>query len=629
MPYPENFKTAISVENAVRKQKVVPATIGILGGKIHIGLNPDEIEYLARNDTKKVKCSRRDLPFCIAQGLNSGTTVSATMVLAHLAKILIMATGGIGGVHRGVNSSFDISTDLIELGQTPVLVVCSGIKSILDIRKTLEFLETQGVPVLTIGNSNNFPAFYCTKTFDDIKSPNTVSNTIEAANIISIQKDLGLNKGILLAVPIPESYALDPEMVEQFISRAVEKAETLHIFGKDVTPFILQELDKITNARTTRANIALIINNATVAAEIATILQKKFDGSSAIKESEPKLKSFRKNPVIVGGAVYDTTIQIKDSEIKTDGRTLRGRSRYSCGGVGRNVTEALIKLGLKESRLISVIGEDMPGFRIIQSLQGAQETLQQLPNINTAKYRAIVDHKGECMFGIGEMEAFDAINVDLVQKHQSLIEAASLILIDGNLPENTIRSLVDVAANSKIPVWYEPTDIRKARKIFDCQSKWEDVIHFISPNINELFAISDFFGISRSNVSHSQFEEIKHITETLAKYIPVVITTLGSMGVLITRKASERDPFYKNSALVEIGEITSRLYRPHTVSSTDTPLSVSGCGDCLNAGIIFGIHHGLSESSCVSLALKAAALSLASLDPVPSTLTQIDINAYE
>ncbi|XP_066602290.1 uncharacterized protein [Prorops nasuta] len=576
MPYPENFKTAISVENAVRKQKVVPATIGILGGKIHIGLNPDEIEYLARNDTKKVKCSRRDLPFCIAQGLNSGTTVSATMVLAHLAKILIMATGGIGGVHRGVNSSFDISTDLIELGQTPVLVVCSGIKSILDIRKTLEFLETQGVPVLTI-----------------------------------------------------ESYALDPEMVEQFISRAVEKAETLHIFGKDVTPFILQELDKITNARTTRANIALIINNATVAAEIATILQKKFDGSSAIKESEPKLKSFRKNPVIVGGAVYDTTIQIKDSEIKTDGRTLRGRSRYSCGGVGRNVTEALIKLGLKESRLISVIGEDMPGFRIIQSLQGAQETLQQLPNINTAKYRAIVDHKGECMFGIGEMEAFDAINVDLVQKHQSLIEAASLILIDGNLPENTIRSLVDVAANSKIPVWYEPTDIRKARKIFDCQSKWEDVIHFISPNINELFAISDFFGISRSNVSHSQFEEIKHITETLAKYIPVVITTLGSMGVLITRKASERDPFYKNSALVEIGEITSRLYRPHTVSSTDTPLSVSGCGDCLNAGIIFGIHHGLSESSCVSLALKAAALSLASLDPVPSTLTQIDINAYE
>ena len=626
MPYPDNLKTAIKVENAVRAKGAVPATIAILNGQIHVGLSQEQLKTLAQSDpVKTIKCSRRDISSIVSQKLNGGTTVSATMLIANLSGIPIMATGGIGGVHRGGELTFDISTDLIELGRTPVAVVCSGVKSILDIEKTLEYLETQGVPVIKIGDTNHFPAFYCTETFQKIKVPHRVSDSKDAANILKAQKELNLQTGLLFAVAIPQKYALDPKEIELAICKVLENAKSNHVSGKNVTPFLLEELNKITHGQSLQANMALIENNANMAAEIAVNLgNKHFQSFPSSNSTKCQLKSER-NPIVIGGAVMDTTLQVKEAEIKDDGRTHAGRSRESCGGVGRNVANALISLGLNGTRLISVIGNDQPGKAIIKSLGDGSQTVEQLTNMNTARCTVIIDYKGECHFVIGEMEILASISPNLIKKYQSFVENASFIVLDGNLPADTIRYVLDLAACSRIPVWYEPTDINKATKLFEAKSQWQNVLHFISPNRNELSVIGKYFGIPiPENKSIMDLEEVKIIAEQVAEFIPVVVGTLGSQGVLIVRKALGNDPFYdKEGKLIANNMITSRLYPPLSYISDDSneTFNVSGCGDCLTAGIIYGIHKNLDERGCLSLALKAAALSLTSLDAVPSSLS--------
>nr|XP_003706990.2 PREDICTED: pseudouridine-metabolizing bifunctional protein C1861.05 [Megachile rotundata]XP_012148993.1 PREDICTED: pseudouridine-metabolizing bifunctional protein C1861.05 [Megachile rotundata]XP_012148994.1 PREDICTED: pseudouridine-metabolizing bifunctional protein C1861.05 [Megachile rotundata] len=626
MPYPDNLNTAVKVENAVRTKGAVPATIAILNGQIHIGLNQEQLEILARSDPiRTIKCSCRDISSLVSQKLNGGTTVSATMLIANLSGIPIMATGGIGGVHRGVESSFDISADLVELGRTPVAVVCSGVKSILDIEKTLEYLETQGVPVIKIGETNHFPAFYCTETFQKLKVPHRVSNSKEAADTLKAQKELNLQTGLLFVVPIPQKYALDPKEMELAICKALEKAKSNHVSGKDVTPFLLKEVNNITHGQSLQANMALIENNANIAAEIAVNLTRKhlhgYTNTSAVK---CQLVAER-NPIVIGGAVMDTTLQVKEAEIKDDGRTHAGRSRESCGGVGRNVANALISLGLNSTRLISVVGNDQPGKAIIKSLGDGGQTVEQLSNMNTARCTVIIDYQGECRFVIDEMEVLASISPNLIKKYQSLVENASFIVLDGNIPLDTIRYVLDLATYSKIPVWYEPTDIKKATKVFEAKSQWQNVLHFISPNRNELSVIGKYLGIPvPENKLNMDLEEVKIIAEQVAEFVPVVISTLGSQGVLVVRKALGNDPFYdEGGKLIANTMINSRLYPPLSYVSDDSneTFNVSGCGDCLTAGIIYGIHKNLDETGCLSLALKAAALSLTSLDAVPSSLS--------
>nr|XP_033331450.1 pseudouridine-metabolizing bifunctional protein C1861.05 [Megalopta genalis]XP_033331451.1 pseudouridine-metabolizing bifunctional protein C1861.05 [Megalopta genalis]XP_033331452.1 pseudouridine-metabolizing bifunctional protein C1861.05 [Megalopta genalis] len=631
MPYPDNLKTAIKVENAVRSKGAIPATIAILKGQVHIGLNREQLEALAESNTvKSIKCSRRDIPLIMSQKLNGGTTVSSTMLLANLAGIHVMATGGIGGVHRGAESTFDISTDLLELGRTPVAVVCSGVKSILDIEKTLEYLETQGVPVIKIGETDHFPAFYCRETFQNTIAPHRVSTSKEAADVLRAHAELDLRTGILFAVPIPEKHALDPKEMELAIGKALEVAKCKGITGKNVTPFLLEELTKITHGRSLQANMALIENNASIAGEIAVNLVEKHQCYSSNTVFDCLLKP-KQNPVVIGGAVMDTVLQVKELEIKSDGRTHAGGSHESCGGVGRNIANALIYLGLDATRLISVVGNDQPGKAIIKSLGDGGRTIEQLSNMTTAKCTVIVDGKGECHFGIGEMDIFASITPDMVKKHRAHVENASYIILDGNLPLNTIKYILDLAAHSKIPVWYEPTDVKKATKIFETESQWQNVLHVISPNRNELKAIAKCLGISvPKGKSSMDLEEVKAIAEHVAEIVPVVISTLGSQGVLVVRKALGNDPFYdKEGKLVANTAITSRLYPPlsYTVEDSNEKFSVSGCGDCLTAGMIYGIHKNMIETDCLSFTLKAAALSLTSLDAVPASLSLLSSDA--
>ena len=265
MPYPQNAETARAVEAIVRAEGAVPATIAVLDGRIRVGLTGDDLERLATG-TDVWKLSRRDLPIALALGVDGATTVAATMIAAQLAGIAVFATGGIGGVHRGAETSFDVSADLDELAMTDVCVVCAGAKSVLDLPKTLEYLETRGVPVLGYG-SDDFPAFYARSS--GLKVVRRCDTPGDVARILHAKWRLGLKGGVVLANPIPETDALDATEMEAVISQALKDADSGGIAGKAVTPFLLGRLKELTAGRSLDANIALISNNARVAALVA------------------------------------------------------------------------------------------------------------------------------------------------------------------------------------------------------------------------------------------------------------------------------------------------------------------------------------------------------------------------
>ena len=268
LPYPINVETAVAMENAVRASGAVPATIAVLGGHITVGIGPSEIEYLADRPAGSVrKCSRRDLSIAIALREDAATTVAGTMIVAHMAGIRIFATGGIGGVHRG--HPFDVSADLKELGQTPVAVVCSGAKSILDLPLTLEYLETQGVPVIGFG-TDTLPSFYSRSSGLAIDA--RIETAAEAAAIIASAERLALGHGLLFTVPVPQPDEMPSEVAEAAIAQATAEADAQGIHGKALTPFVLDRVTTLTEGVSRRANVSLLVNNARVAGEIASAL---------------------------------------------------------------------------------------------------------------------------------------------------------------------------------------------------------------------------------------------------------------------------------------------------------------------------------------------------------------------
>ncbi|MCF6295363.1 MAG: pseudouridine-5'-phosphate glycosidase [Flavobacteriaceae bacterium] len=270
MPYPQNKETALHVEQIVRDNGAVPATIALIGGKIKVGLTENEIDYLAKSGSKIVKASRRDLPFLLSQKIDGATTVASTMIAAELAGIRVFATGGIGGVHRGASQSFDISADLQELANTNVAVVCAGIKAILDLGLTLEYLETFGVPVIGY-QTEELPAFYTRKS--GFKVNNKLDSASEIADLLKTKWDLKLKGGVIIANPIPKDKQLDFEVMKNAIDKALIQEKELGIKGKDSTPFLLGKVKELTDGLSLDANIALVYNNAKLAAQIAQELK--------------------------------------------------------------------------------------------------------------------------------------------------------------------------------------------------------------------------------------------------------------------------------------------------------------------------------------------------------------------
>ncbi len=270
MPYPHNVETARSVEDAVRGAGAVPATIAVIGGRFRVGLNAEEIERLGRLTGGVVKASRRDLAAVAARKGSAGTTVAATMFIADAAGLEIFATGGIGGVHRGAEQTFDISADLVELARTRVAVVCAGAKSILDIEKTLEFLETQGVAIVGY-RCDQFPAFYARSS--GFKLEHRCDGLHDLARMIRLQRDIGPG-GLLIANPIPDAHALEEAAIEERIAEAVAEAKAQGVGKKEATPFLLKRVVELTGGRSLEANIALIKNNAILAAQAAAEFAK-------------------------------------------------------------------------------------------------------------------------------------------------------------------------------------------------------------------------------------------------------------------------------------------------------------------------------------------------------------------
>ena len=269
MPYPQNLETALAVEQVVRDNGALPATIAVMDGKCHVGVAGETLEQLAKTGLDAAKASRRDLAAILVRGLTAGTTVATTMQIAHMAGIKMFATGGIGGVHRGAETTFDISADLTELSQTPVTVVCAGAKSILDIGKTLEVLETNGVPVIGYG-TDSFPAFFARESGHGVDY--RLDTPEEVAALISTQAELGMKGGVLVANPIPEADALDADEINGRIAAAIADAEARGVARKDVTPYLLNRIFELTDGKSLVANIALVKNNAAVAAKIASAL---------------------------------------------------------------------------------------------------------------------------------------------------------------------------------------------------------------------------------------------------------------------------------------------------------------------------------------------------------------------
>jgi pseudouridine-5'-phosphate glycosidase len=268
MPYPGNIEMAEGVEQIIRDQGAVPATIAVIHGTLHIGLEKEQLEALAQT-TDAMKVSRADIAFAIAERRTGATTVAATMIAAARAGIRVFATGGIGGVHKGAEQTFDISADLTELAKTGVIVVCAGAKAILDIPKTLEVLETNGVPVVTFG-SEEFPAFWSRSS--GLSSPLSLNSPAAIANFQATREQLGIDGGMLIANPVPEEDEIPREEMEIYINRAISHAEREDITGKAVTPFLLGDIFRLTDGRSLATNIALVRNNAQLAAEIAVAL---------------------------------------------------------------------------------------------------------------------------------------------------------------------------------------------------------------------------------------------------------------------------------------------------------------------------------------------------------------------
>lgn len=270
MPYPNNVQTAMAVENVIRENGAVPATIAIIKGRLKVGLTPEELEYFGKKGMAINKTSRRDIPMIVAKGEDGATTVAATMIIASMAGIQIFATGGIGGVHRGAETTMDISADLDEFVKTPVMVICAGAKAILDLNLTMEYLETKGIPVYCY-QTEELPAFYTRHS--GIKAPFRADSPEELASIWNTKRELGIEGGFIVANPIPEQYSMDPVRINSAIDEAIAEMNKLGIHGKETTPYLLDKVQKLTGGDSLESNIKLVLNNAALAAKIAKNLK--------------------------------------------------------------------------------------------------------------------------------------------------------------------------------------------------------------------------------------------------------------------------------------------------------------------------------------------------------------------
>ncbi|XP_018540061.1 uncharacterized protein zgc:136858 isoform X2 [Lates calcarifer] len=606
MPYPHNLSTAKEVEAIVRAEGATPATVGVIEGKVHVGLSPEELDHLAQCKSS-LKVSRRDLPYVISKGLSGGTTVSATMIAAHRAGIPVFVTGGIGGVHRDGENSLDISADLTELGRTPIAVVSAGIKSILDIGRTLEFLETHGVCVATYGKSKNFPAFFSPQS--GFTSPCQVSKPAEAAKLI---------------VPIPEEHAPAGQQIEEAIQAAVTEASAKGITGREVTPFILQKVNELTKGKSLQANIALIHNNARVGSQIACALSKQMNETklrSKTHHSGKHSSQSESDIVVIGGINVDFIAKGKTKTLHF-GQTNPGSVCQSFGGVGRNIADCLSRLG-HNPLFISATGADSHSDAVLNYCRHMNTSgVARLEEQSTATYCAVITESGELSLGLGDMDIHQQITEQYVSQFEKQLSSATLVCLDGNIPVSTINYVCSVAKKHNVSVWYEPTDSEKACKPF-LSDAWKS-LSYSSPNLAELCTMNKTLGIPTPEVLPSSLEELLSIAVALSRplleQLHCLVVTLGANGVLVCGEHNAGSVNLQPRNQKRRRQLFAVHYPALTVTAEET-MNVSGAGDSLAGALMAGILQRQDTDTCVRMGLLAAWLSLASPHPIAPSLT--------
>ncbi|XP_037538945.1 pseudouridine-metabolizing bifunctional protein C1861.05 [Nematolebias whitei] len=626
MPYPHNLSTAKQVEAIVRAEGATPATVAVIDGEIRVGLSLDELDHLASSKSP-LKVSRRDLPYVISKGLSGGTTVSATMIAAHRAGIPVFVTGGIGGVHRDGQNSLDISADLTELGKTPIAVVSAGVKSILDIGRTLEFLETQGVCVATYGTSKNFPAFFTPNS--GFTSAYNVQNPSEAAKLIAGTFSLGLQSGVLIAVPVPEEHAGGGQQIEEAIQVALAEASSKGVAGKDVTPFILQKVNELTGGKSLQTNIALIYNNAKVGSQIACALSNQM--------RERKLKSLISHPekpsadsdvVVIGGINVDFIAKRTKTHV---GQIDQGSVCQSFGGVGRNITDSLSRLGHKPL-FISATGADANSDAVLNYCKHMNTSgVARLEKQSTATYCAVITENGELSLGLGDMDVHQQITENYVSQFEEQISSATLVCLDGNIPVSTINYVCSLAGKHNINVWYEPTNADKACKPF-LSDAWKS-LSYSSPNLAELCVMNKSLGIKTPEVLPDTLEESLSVAVALSRplleHLHCLVVTLGPSGVLLCGEHSEAGSVNLQPRKLRKKRQLCALHYPALPVTPEEIRNVSGAGDSLAGALMSGILRGRDTDSCVRMGLLAAKISLLSPHPISPTLTLESVDPDE
>lgn len=502
LPFPKNLELAKEAEAVVRRHGAVPATCAVIGGIPKVGLDATDLEILAREQVSKA--SRRDLPFvCREQGgRHASTTVAGTIVLAHLAGIRVFATGGIGGVHRGAEESFDVSADLLELGRTPVSVVCAGIKSILDVPKTLEVLETQGVPVVTL-QSDSFPAFFTNDS--GLRSPLRVDSPRELAEMAAASLALGLQTGMVVAVQNPEPHA-DPAALEECIVGALKSATEAGVTGPAITPYLLAKVEALTGGRSLEANVALLLNNARVASLMAVELSLLSSGLAALPAvttmktntyTKPSTVASSSAPeaaapavVVVGGAARDVVASMSPMVAFKTGSSNPGKVRGGFGGVARNISERLSRLGLSVT-LCSAVGDDDDGRSLLShaARAGVDVTrVRVIPEGITASYVAVHGPGGDLVAGVASMEVIQAgLGEAEVAALAGRVRLSQLVVSDGNLSPATFAALCRLCVSFAVPLFFEPTSDHKC--LLPLLANSLPLVDVIKPNASELRAL--------------------------------------------------------------------------------------------------------------------------------------------
>ncbi|ESX00133.1 hypothetical protein KL918_004919 [Ogataea parapolymorpha] len=503
LPYPANLEMAQSVEQLVRAHGAVPATVGFVNGVAKVGLSQADLEAMARPG-EKYKVSRRDIPYVMARQLTGGTTIAATMILAHRAGIDVFATGGLGGVSRPFEL-MDVSADLDELSKTPVAVVCSGPKSILDVARTMEYLETKGVPVATLGDGQktmNVPGFYTRDS--GVASPFVLGNTLEAARLVHSGKDaMRLENGYVFCVPPPADIALPAEYINRVIAQTQQEAEQLGVSGKQLTPFMLGRINEKTDGLSVKCNIEFVRNNAVVGSKIAAELAQLRSSFQPVHQStrnpapQPVQETAQKpaRAVVVGSVALDSTSTVSTVNFHD---SCPGKTEYSVGGVGFNVALAAAAVGGPQHvALVSGLNQaDFAGKTVMAAFAECGLRTDGLIDLagRTAQYTSVHDHRGELVIACADMAIVEQLAPQHVVAKLEQLDP-NYVLMDTNVSEAVMDAVFD-SCNGTTRVVVEPTSGAKARKLAQTTKLGcfpDNRVHLITPTVLELESLYDAF----------------------------------------------------------------------------------------------------------------------------------------